>query len=236
MIRELEDKNAELERFTYTVSHDLKSPLITIQGFLGYLEKDAAAGNTERLRSDIQRVDSATEKMQRLLGELLELSRIGRLMNPPVEIPFDSLVREALTLTEGRLQEGRIRVEVDSDLPTIHGDPSRLVEVLQNLIDNAAKFMGDQPDPLIHIGLTHLDGQPVFFVQDNGIGIEPRFQPKVFGLFNKLDPKTEGTGVGLALAKRIVEVHGGTIWFKSDGAGTGSTFYFTLNAAQDGPK
>ena len=228
LIQELEAKNAELERFTYTVSHDLKSPLITIQGFLGYLEQDALSGNTERLRADIQRINNAAKKMERLLGELLELSRIGRLMTPPVDIPFESLVREALSLTEGRLKERNIRVLVDPQLPSVHGDPHRLVEVLQNLIDNSAKFMGSQPDPLIHIGLAQVEGQPAFFVQDNGIGIEPQFQPKVFGLFDKLDPKSEGTGIGLAIVKRIVEVHGGKIWLHSSGQNSGTTFYFTL--------
>ncbi len=91
--------------------------------------------------------------------------------------------------------------------------------------------MGDQPDPLIHIGLSSTEGLPAFFVQDNGIGIEAQFHQKIFGLFNKLDPHSDGTGIGLALVKRIVEVHGGRIWVESEGAGHGSTFCFTLRAA-----
>lgn len=228
LIHELEAKNAELERFTYTVSHDLKSPLITIQGFLGYLEKDASSGNMERLHQDVERINHAAAKMQDLLNDLLELSRIGRLMNPPVDVPFETIVRDALALTEGRLRERGVRVEVDPHLPIVHGDAPRLVEVIQNLIDNAAKFMGGQPEPLVHIGVTQVSGESVFFVRDNGIGIEPQFQSKVFGLFNKLDPRSEGTGVGLALVKRIIEVHGGKIWLESMGAGLGTTFYFTL--------
>jgi signal transduction histidine kinase len=102
------------------------------------------------------------------------------------------------------------------------------VEIVQNLVDNAAKFMGDQAEPRIEIGLHGQEaGKPIFFVRDNGIGIAPEFHERIFGLFNKLDPKSEGTGVGLALAKRIVEVHGGRIWVESE-AGKGSTFYFTL--------
>ena len=113
-------------------------------------------------------------------------------------------------------------------LPIVRGDRPRLVEVLQNLIDNAAKFMGAQPTPKIEIGMHQQQNEQVFFVRDNGIGIESKHREKVFGLFDKLDPRTEGTGMGLALAKRIIEVHGGRIWVESEGRGSGSTFCFTL--------
>jgi signal transduction histidine kinase len=166
--------------------------------------------------------------MERLLNELLELSRIGRLVNPPSETPFAKIVEEALSLTRGRLMAGHIRVNVEEDLPVVSGDRPRLVEVLQNLIDNAAKFMGEQPAPLIEIGARRHGDEQVFFVRDNGIGIEPAYRDRVFGLFDKLDPHSEGTGVGLALAKRIVEVHRGRIWVESEGRGKGSMFCFTL--------
>jgi signal transduction histidine kinase len=165
--------------------------------------------------------------MQRLLDELLELSRIGRLMNPPQIIAFADLVQEALDIVRGRLDAGRVRVTVQPDLPPVYGDRQRLLEVLQNLLDNAAKFMGDQPEPVIEIGCREQEGKTVFFVRDNGIGIDRRFHNQVFGLFNKLDPHMEGTGVGLALVKRIIEVHGGKIWVESE-FGKGATFYFTL--------
>jgi len=228
VIKELEAKNAELERFTYTVSHDLKSPLITISGFLGLLEADAKSGNTEKFKGDLQRINEAAEKMQRLLNELLELSRIGRLVNPSSDTSFEKIVEEALTLTRGRLMAGHIKVNVEKDLPIIHGDRPRLVEVMQNLIDNAAKFMGDQSTPTIEIGVRKQDSQQLFFVKDNGIGIDASYHERIFGLFDKLDPRSEGTGVGLALAKRIVEVHGGRIWVESEGKGKGSMFCFTL--------
>jgi len=228
IIKELESKNAELERFTYTVSHDLKSPLITIGGFVGLLEEDARSGNTEKFNKDLERIREAKDKMHRLLNELLELSRIGRLMNAPDEVPFNQIVEEAISLTRGRLMAANIQVEVAKDLPTVNGDQPRLVEVLQNLIDNAAKFTGDQPNPRIEIGMRDDHGEQVFFVSDNGIGIDPALHEKIFGLFDKLDPKSEGTGVGLALVKRIIEVHGGRIWVESEGKGRGSTFCFTL--------
>ncbi len=229
LIKELESKNAELEQFAYTVSHDLKSPIITIKGFLGYLREDSMFGNTARLESDIQRISDAAEKMHRLLNDLLELSRIGRMMNLSAEIPFDNLVREAMELVQGQISERGINIHIMEKLPTVYGDSQRLLEVIQNLIDNAAKFMGDQPHPAIEIG-QHGESEGrflTFYVRDNGIGIAPEYHERIFGLFNRLDPKIEGTGVGLALVKRIVEFHGGRIWIESE-AGRGATFYFTL--------
>ena len=230
LISELESKNAELERFTYTVSHDLKSPLFTIRGFLGYLEQDALSGNHDRLKNDIQRITDATDKMQRLLNELLELSRVGRLKNESTYVPFIDVAQEAAELVQGRIMARGIRLSIAPNLPVIFGDRPRLIEVLQNLLDNAAKFMGDQTDPHIEIGCQsdHAEqGMSILFVRDNGMGIASEHFERVFGLFNKLDPKTDGTGIGLALVKRIIEVHGGRIWVMSE-AGKGSTFFFTL--------
>ncbi len=229
LIDELESKNEELERFTYTVSHDLKSPLVTISGFLGYLEQDSTSGNFERLRQDTQRIGEAVVKMQRLLNELLELSRVGRIINAPQELSFNDLVKEAMDIVHGRLEERSITVQVEPNLPAVYGDKPRLIEVLQNLIDNAAKYMGDdQPSPRIEVGQRGDEsGKPIFYIRDNGIGIAPEHHERIFGLFNKLDAKSEGTGVGLALVRRIIEVHGGRLWVESE-AGVGSTFLFTL--------
>jgi PAS domain S-box-containing protein len=230
LIAELTAKNAELERFTYTVSHDLKSPLVTIKGFLGYLEQDMLTGNIERLRADSKRIGSAVEKMQELLNDLLELSRVGRFINLPEAIPFDELARAAMELVAGHLAEHNVTVQIQPNLPVVNVDRQRLLEVLQNLLDNAAKYMGGQAEPLIEIGQRGEDaeaGQPVFFIKDNGMGVAPEYHERIFGLFNKLDPRSEGTGVGLALVKRIIEVHEGRIWIESE-LGKGSTFYFTL--------
>ena len=228
LLAELKTKNTELEQFTYTVSHDLKAPLVTISGFLGYLEKDVQAGNSERIRSDIQRITDAIEKMQRLLNELLELSRIGRLANPLQLVSLDLIAHDAVELVAGRIAEKGVNVDIAPDLPVINCDRTRLTQVLQNLLDNAVKFMGDQPSPRIEINQRKEDHNLVFFVRDNGIGIPPEHHARVFGLFDKLDSKAEGTGIGLALVKRIVEVHGGKIWVESEGLGKGSTFCFTI--------
>lgn len=233
LILELEARNAELERFTYTVSHDLKSPLITIRGFLGHIEQAAIEGRVEDVRADMDRVYKSTAKMHRLLDDLLELSRIGRLAKPPQEVSMATIVRDALDRTHGRIVSQNVAVEVESDLPTVYVDHDRLVEVMQNLIDNAAKFMGSRPDPRIRIGVRRGEGEPAFFVEDNGLGIEARYRDRVFNLFDKLDPKSAGTGVGLALVKRIIEVHGGRIWVESGGREKGCTFLFTLGAGAE---
>ncbi len=230
LIVEMSAKNAELESFTYTVSHDLKSPLVTMKGFLGYLEQDAMTGNVERLKRDTQRISNAVDKMQALLKDLLELSRIGRFVNPPEVVPFEELARSALEAVQGQIQARGITVELQPDLPAIYGDRQRLTEVLQNLIDNAAKFIGDQPEPRIEIGRRGEDaerGDTLFYVKDNGMGIASEYRERVFGLFNKLDARSAGTGIGLALVKRIIEFHGGRIWVESE-AGRGSAFCFTL--------
>ncbi len=229
LISELELKNAELERFTYTASHDLKSPLITIRGFLGYLEQDARIGNFERLQSDVKRISDATEKMHILLNELLELSRVGRVINEPKQSPFGEIVKEALKRVEGQLKLRQVQVKVGSDLPEVFGDTERLIEVIQNLVDNACKFMGDEQQPVIEIGTKKQENTDIFYVKDNGIGINKKFHEKVFGLFDKLETDSSGTGIGLALVKRIVEVHGGKIWIKSDEEEKGTTFFFTLS-------
>lgn len=233
MLDELEFKNAELERFTYTVSHDLKSPLITIKGFLGFVREDTERGNMGRLDTDIQRISDATDKMQNLLNDLLELSRIGRLTNQPETIPMNTLINEVLELLHGRIHSGNITVRVAEKLPAVFGDRQRITEVFQNLIDNAAKFMGDQPKPCIDIGVKgEMDGMPIFMVSDNGIGIASAYKEKIFGLFDKLDARTEGTGIGLAIVKRIVEFQGGRIWVESE-PGRGATFFFTLQPGKN---
>jgi PAS domain S-box-containing protein len=228
---ELAEKNTELERFTYTVSHDLKSPLVTIKTFLGYLEQDMAAANKERIGKDLLYMNGATDKMGILLGELLEMSRVGRIVNPPVEVKFRELVEEATSIIAGPVTEGGVKINVSNDPVSLYGDRSRLVEIWQNLLENAVKFMGAQPSPQVDIGVERWDKQMVFYVRDNGIGIEPRYQEKVFNLFEKINARTEGTGMGLAITKRIVELYGGKIWVESKGTGQGTAFYFTLPGA-----
>jgi len=232
LLQELADKNAELEQFTYTVSHDLKAPIITIKGFLGLLSEDVQSGNARRLEADIARISEAATQMHNLLNNLLELSRIGRIMNEPEAVDCNQLIDEAQKILTGRLKERKINLHVNGKLPMVKGDHQRLLEIFQNLIDNAAKFMGDQSQPVIEVGQRSSPSNDfvTLYVRDNGIGIPAQQHERIFGLFNRLDPSIEGTGVGLALVKRIIDFHGGRIWVESE-AGAGSTFYFTLPRA-----
>jgi signal transduction histidine kinase len=226
---DLAAKNAELERFTYTVSHDLKSPLVTIRGFAGLAGTDLAAKMYDRVRQDLGRIVAASDRMQRLLEDLLELSRVGRVVHPFEDVALAALAREAVELVKGLLEH--VAVDIAPDLPAVRGDRQRLLEVYQNLVENAAKFTGGQPAPRIEIGARCDGADPVLYVRDNGCGIEKRYLERVFDLFVKLDPAVEGTGVGLALVRRIVEAHGGRAWAESDGPGHGATFCFTLPQA-----
>ena len=223
---ELSRKNAEIELFTNAVSHDLKSPLVTIKAFVGYLEKDLQ--DPVARAKDLGYIHGAADKMGRLLDDLLALARVGHMPNSPVEVPLQDVVREARLLVAGQIAERGAQVEVTKDPVILHGDRPRLVELFQNLLDNAVKFLGDQPAPRIEIGAER-DGEEIaIFVRDNGKGIAPGDHPKLFGLFKKLDEHTPGSGIGLAMVRRIVEAHGGKISALSDGPGKGATFRFTL--------
>ncbi|MFN3490902.1 MAG: GAF domain-containing protein, partial [Anaerolineales bacterium] len=174
LLHEMEVKNAELERFSYTVSHDLKTPLVTIRGFLGFMEKSALNGDKEAFQRDMTRVIKATDRMNQLLRDLLELSRIGRVLNEKKETSFESLVYAAIENVQGRLREKNIKPLVQADLPIVFVDQPRMIEALQNLMDNAAKYMGEQKEPQIEIGFDgEQNGGYTFFVRDNGIGIAP---------------------------------------------------------------
>jgi signal transduction histidine kinase len=228
LIRELEERNAELEQFAYTVSHDLRNPVVTIKGFVGLLEKDFHANRRDRFQKDIERIAHAADKMGSLLYDLLSLAQVGRIIHPPEEIDLASLTEEALESLEERIRAGKITVEISPHLPVIYADRMRMRQVMEILIDNAVKYMGDQPHPLIQIGGRNSAHETIIHVKDNGIGVEPQFHNQIFGLFEKLDPNIEGTGIGLALFKRIIEMHGGRIWVESEGRGKGSTFCFAI--------
>lgn len=232
LIAELESRNAELARFNYTVAHDLKNPLTTIRNFVSQLERHAEKGDHGRLHTDLRRIDDAALKLHQLLEALYEFSRIDRVSMPCEEVALGELVRRAAVELDPMLAEHGVEVEVAADLPVVCCDRARMLESVRHLLVNAVQYLGDQPAPRIKIGVCAeaSDAEPTtLYVRDNGMGIDPRYHDKVFGLFERLDPEaSEGTGIGLALVKRIVEVHGGRIWVESEGRGRGSTFFFTL--------
>lgn len=229
LIGRLEAMNAEIERFTYTAFHDLRAPLVTIKGFLGTLKNNLEAGKTDLAQKDLQRIEAAADKMDHILSDLLELARVGRVSKLPEEVDMNALAQESLQGLDERIHSAGITVNISPDLPIVFGDRIRLREVLENLIENAVKFSAGQANPLIEIGTRIQDGEQIIFVRDNGPGIDPRYHNRIFNLFEKLDPVMEGTGIGLTITKRIIEVHGGRIWVESTGQGKGSTFAFTIS-------
>lgn len=226
--QDLRNKNEELGGFNRMVSHDLKSPLVTIRTFLGFLERDIAAGETSRVETSLQHMRLASEKMNSLVSELLALSRVEQAGKPSVETPLQELVREAAGLVAGQIEKRGVRVQVSPEPVLLYGDRARLVTVFQNLIDNAVKYMGDQDDPCIEIGAETETGGAVVFVRDNGMGIQSQHINSIFSLFNKINEESEGLGIGLAMVQRIIEMQGGSIWVESGGLGKGSCFRFRL--------
>ena len=225
LIKELEAKNDEMERFIYTVSHDLRSPLVTIRGFVDVLRKDLGPNEIEKVENNLKYIENATTKMDRLLSDTMQLSRIGRVVNPPEDVPFGELVQEALEQTTAKIKSSE--VSVAEDFPAVHVDRMRIVEVLVNLIENSINYMGEQSHPKIEVGYRVECEETVFFVKDNGMGIDKSQHEKVFELFYKPDKSSKGTGAGLAIVKRIIEVQEGRIWIESE-KGEGCTVCFTL--------
>jgi len=188
-----------------------------------------AKGDSARIEQDMMYMRTASERMGLLLEDLFNLSRLGRTSYPPVDVAFMDLAREAIDLVAGRISQRGVQVVLADTRVMLHGDRRRLLQLWQNLIDNAAKYMGEQSAPRIEVGVeSEAAEETVFFVKDNGQGIDPRYREKIFGLFEQLDPGVEGTGIGLALVKRIVELNGGALWMESEGPGKGSAFFFTL--------
>lgn len=230
-LEKLQEKNTELERYIHMVSHDLKSPLVTIKTFLGYLKEDLGKGNQARIEKDMDFMTQAADKMSQLLDELLEMSRIGRVVALPEHISWRDTVQEALNINAGAIAQRGVQVIVqDADI-MLFGERPRLVQIWQNLIDNAVKFYGGQPVPELRIGATTDGRNTTFYVCDNGVGVDPRFHKKIFGLFEKLDAKAPGSGLGLALVERIVQLYRGEIHIESAGIGHGTCFRFTLPQA-----
>ena len=227
LVKELEAKNAELERFTYTVSHDLGAPLLSIQGFANILREDLEHADKKNVETDLTWIEKSAAKMAILLNDTLQLSRIGRVTNPPEDVPFADIVKEALEQTTEQLKTSNVEITVADALPAVHVDRMRIAEVLVNLITNSTNYMGEQSHPEIEIGVRADGEETVFFVKDTGKGIDKSQHEKVFELFYKEDESSKGTGAGLAIVKRIIEVHGGRIWIESE-TGKGCTVCFTL--------
>jgi light-regulated signal transduction histidine kinase (bacteriophytochrome) len=227
--REIEMRNKELDDFTYVVSHDLKEPLISIEGFSKILQLDFRDVITGDGRDHLDSIVGAATRMKALIDDLLMLSRVGRIAESFKPVSLNDVLTDVRTDMEFSLRQRNIDLQIAADLPSVYGSSTHLKIVFRNLIGNAIKFSsGDHP--LIEVGFQNAENnQYLFYVRDNGIGIEPEFHNKIFVIFQRLHRREEyeGTGAGLAIVKKIVEMHRGKIWVESE-KGKGSTFYFTI--------
>jgi PAS domain S-box-containing protein len=228
-VAELEELNQELESFSYSISHDLRAPLRAISGFARLLTEEHAAGlDAEGLRL-LGVIQVNTERMGRLIDDLLSLSRLSRktLVRTPVDM--GTLVASVLAdRVAARAPDAEIVV---THLPEAQGDAALLKQVWERLIDNGVKFSVGVESPRIEIGAGANNGATVYTVRDNGIGFDMQYAAKVFEVFQRLHPQSdyEGTGVGLAIVQRVIHRHGGRVWAEST-PGRGATFFFTLGA------
>jgi signal transduction histidine kinase len=231
LLDELTAKNAELESFVYTVSHDLKTPIVTIEGFIGALREDFSEVISSDGEQYLNYISDAAHKMELLINELLNYSRIGRLEEKRTEFSMNLAVQEAMTTLQPQIETAGIVVDVQTDLPLVYADFKRIEQVIYNILSNAVKYIGrNNTNPRIDIGCNEHNGEKIFWVRDNGIGIDHKYFDKIFMIFERLPAAksaAEGTGIGLAIVKRIIENHGGRIWLTSE-LNNGSTFYFTL--------
>jgi light-regulated signal transduction histidine kinase (bacteriophytochrome) len=227
---ELERSNEELEQFAYVASHDLQEPLRMVASFTQLLSRRYAG----RLDSDadefIGYVVEGAERMKALITDLLAYSRVNARGAPPMQVAADRPLQRALANLAPAIDEQQAVVTVDP-LPTVLVDEAQLVQLFQNLIGNAVKFHGETP-PAVHVAAECRGGECLFSVRDNGIGIEPQYANQIFVMFQRLHSRSAypGTGIGLAICKRIVARLGGRIWMESM-PGAGTTFFFTLPSA-----
>ena len=226
----LQQKNQELKQFVDSVSHDLKSPLITVKTFVDILRQDLQGGNQQQINDDLNYIDKAADKMERLLNALLQYSRIGTVDMDVQPLSVSQSVDECLIALAGILQKHQVQISTNEWPQQLQGDPLHFGQIWQNLIENSVKYMGNQAQPHIEIGVMQQAQDVVFYVRDNGMGIDPEHSERVFNLFFQLNP-TDGSGLGLALVKKIVSIYQGRIWVDSAGKGQGSCFMFTLPGA-----
>jgi PAS domain S-box-containing protein len=224
---ELSRSNKELEQFAYVASHDLQEPLRKVATFCQFLERDYHDELDEKARTYIAYAVDGARRMQDLVNALLSYSRLGRRIEDWGTVDCNAVLRSAVTNLSSSIDESGARVS-SGELPTVRGDASQLTQLFQNLISNAIKFRGTAP-PVVQIWAERVGTEWRFASADNGIGIEPQHAERVFVIFQRLHRKEEypGTGIGLAICKKVVECHGGRIWVESQ-AGQGTTIFWTL--------
>jgi PAS domain S-box-containing protein len=226
---ELRKINEELENFVNIVSHDLKTPIISVQGFASRLLKKRGDKMEAKERKYLEQIRASADRMELLVSDLLSLSRVGRVVSTFKEVPSLEIVKSTVSSLRDRLKKNHIELVVGENLPTIYCDGERIYQVFENLLSNAVKFVGETGNPKIEVGYEDKGAFHQFYVMDNGIGIDAKYHRKIFEMFHRLKEvkEEEGSGLGLAIVARIIDHHGGKVWVESEKA-KGATFYFTL--------
>ncbi|MAY42300.1 MULTISPECIES: HAMP domain-containing sensor histidine kinase [unclassified Neptuniibacter] len=225
--QELERSNDELEQFVYTVSHDLKSPIVTSMGFIGIIQKLAKQGKFEQAIEKLDRVVNSNRRMSQLVNDLLELSRVGRTDSDKTSIDLNELFRAFYSSQAERMKRSSATMEIEGNLPTIFANESRVLQVFENLLSNALKYGSGNNGTSIKVGIKDDPKHHFLYFADNGQGIPTEYQEKIFGLFYRLDSNFEGTGIGLTVSKKVMTNHGGKIWVESS-PGNGATFWLSF--------
>ncbi|MEX2512939.1 MAG: ATP-binding protein [Cyclobacteriaceae bacterium] len=231
-LKELEEKNTELEHFAYVASHDLQEPLRMVTGFLQLLETKYINQLDEKARSYIKFSMDGAIRMRQLILDLLEYSRLNKSFEHPEEVQLENIIAEVKKTYLTEIKKTGTKI-IENNLPIIYSHPRFLVQVFQNLVGNAIKYSQKGLAPKIEISCRERPNDWLLSVKDNGIGLDPSYSDKIFIIFQRLHTRDQfsGTGIGLAIVKKIVEYHGGKIWVDSE-EGKGSTFFFTLPKTQ----
>jgi PAS domain S-box-containing protein len=234
-VEELKQVNIELESFSYSISHDLRSPLRAINGYAFAIREDEEE-LSEGVSNMLDKIQTNSEKMGNLIDDLLQFSQVGRKKTKPGSFEMNNVVHQVVSeLTEQNPQK-KYKFLID-DLPKAFGDHAMIRQVLFNLISNAMKYSGREEHPVIQIsGVPGPKGMNTYSVKDNGVGFDMKYQHKLFGVFERLHEydSFEGTGIGLAIVKRVIDRHQGKVWAESE-PNKGATFYFSIQAVKNHP-
>jgi PAS domain S-box-containing protein len=223
-------KNQEMEQFVYTVSHDLKSPLVTSVGFLCLLKEDIASRRFDKVPDSLMRLERANTRMSQLIDDLLQLSRAGRLKLEIEPTSMSGLLKSICDNLSAQIREKSVQVIIAENIPDAQVDRKRIYQVFENLIVNALKYGCQDANSTIEIGGSESNLETCYFVRDHGVGIAKEYHQKIFGLFQRLESDNRGTGVGLAIVSRIIQMHGGRVWVESS-PGDGATFWLSFPRA-----
>jgi len=222
-------KNEELENFVSVVAHDLKTPIIAVQGFSSRLAKKCANKLDKKAEDYLAQIQASARRMEIFVSDLLSLARAGQVVGTRQNVSIPEVLKDIISSLEPQLRDKEIKVVIADDLPTVSCDKERISEVFENLLTNAIKFSRETKDAEIRVGYKSEGAFHKFYIEDNGIGIDPKDHSRIFEIFHRTKEAngTEGTGIGLAIVDKIIKELGGKLWVESE-KGEGATFYFKL--------